>query len=68
MDFLRYNSLPRMANWIIEYSRDRYYQEGCDLPYTTPQLVDIEQVNPYDTIFVKVDLLESSGLWSTTNN
>jgi len=58
MDLLRYNSLPRMADWIVDYDKSYYDAAGVDITYTKPVGIDVDKMACNDTIFVKIDLLD----------
>jgi hypothetical protein len=60
MDLLRYNSLPRMAHWVIDYPREYYESAGVTPSYSKPLGLDISQVQALDRIFVKIDLLDQA--------
>ena len=58
MDLLRYNSLPRLADWIIDYPSEYYRSVGVDPYYDKSPGIDIDKIKSYDTVFVKIDLLD----------
>lgn len=59
MDLIRYNSLPRLADWIIDYPTESYVSGGVNPYHHKPLGLDISNVVSGDVIFVKIDLLDS---------
>lgn len=57
MNYIRYNSLPGITNYVIDFNKDYYDYHGVDLSYDTPIGVDRAYLKPYESIFIKIDLL-----------
>jgi len=54
--YIRYNSLPALADYILDHSVDYYKGWGVTVAHNKP--IGWTKVEPYDTIFVNADLLD----------
>lgn len=55
-NYIRYNSLPALADHVIDHSVDYYKGWGVTVAHNKP--IGLGQVRQYDTIFVNADLLD----------
>lgn len=55
-NYIRYNSLPALADHILDYSIDYYRGWGVTVAHSKP--IGLGKVKEFDTIFVNADLLE----------
>lgn len=60
ISLIRYNSLPKYADWVIDFD-DSYYEElGIKISYDKEKIFSLEKLRPHDVIFIKTDLLRIS--------
>lgn len=58
MERLRYDSLTRLADYVLDYENSYYENMGIKIPHSkVPGEIDTENFKPGSKIFVKVDLL-----------
>lgn len=58
MERLRYDSLTRLADYVLDYENSYYENMGIKIPHSkVPGEIDTENFEPGSKIFVKVDLL-----------
>ena len=57
-NYIRYNSLPALADHIIDHSPNYYEGWGVQCQHHKP--VGLDVVKEYDTIFINADLLDGS--------
>jgi len=55
-NYIRYNSLPALADHVIDHSIDYYRGWGVTVAHDTP--IGLGEVKQFDTIFVNADLLD----------
>lgn len=54
---LRYGSLAGFGNWVVDNPVEYYTNQGGDVEHTKQVGLDIQKVQPWDSVFVKTDLL-----------
>jgi hypothetical protein len=58
MDRFRYDSLTRLADYVLDYENSYYENMGITIPHDKiPGEIDTENFEPGSKIFIKVDLL-----------
>jgi hypothetical protein len=62
-NYIRYNSLPTFADYVIEFDKEYYRNVGVDICYNKSNGLNVNELKPFDSIFIKVDLLENSLNW-----
>jgi hypothetical protein len=67
-NYIRYNSLPTFADYVIEFDKEYYRNVGVDICYNKSNGLNVNELKPFDSIFIKVDLLESSLNWLSNLN
>lgn len=58
--YIRYNSLPAFADYIIDYDKYYYAGWGVDVCHNKEIGIDVSKIKPYNSVFIKTDLLENS--------
>ena len=58
-NYIRYNSLPSFADFVLDYDKSYYDGWGIDITHNLTIGIDLEKVSPYSKIFVKTDLIEN---------
>jgi hypothetical protein len=57
LNSIRYNSLTRFADIVIDFPDELYTDEGIDIIHGKKSLSELPEIKPFDKIFVKSDLL-----------
>lgn len=56
-NYIRYNSLPALADYVIDHPKQYYTGWGVQIAHDKPIGIDLDKVKPFDKIFVTTEFL-----------